>query len=89
MYAPRSYTGDGLLSLHAGIELVRASGRALLLEYSIATPIVDDPGDFYEFATNHFFSIAFHTGRASRPLAVAVAHPLMRADGGARIPSAL
>lgn len=67
MYAPRSYTGDGLLSLHAGIELVRASGRALLLEYSIATPIVDDPGDFYEFATNHFFSIAFHTGRDPGP----------------------
>jgi hypothetical protein len=23
---------------------------------------VNDPGDFYGFATNQFFSIAFHTG---------------------------
>jgi len=61
-YAPRSGTGDGLLMLHAGIELARASGRALMLEYSVDIPVVNDPGDFYGFATNHFFSIAFHTG---------------------------
>ena len=29
-YAGRSYTGDGLLMLHAGVELTRATGRALL-----------------------------------------------------------
>jgi hypothetical protein len=62
-YAPRTGTGDGLLMLHAGIELARASGRAVLLEYTYALPVVDDPGDFYGFGTNQFFSIAFHTGR--------------------------
>ena len=51
--------------LHAGIELTRATGRALLLEYSVGLPVVNDPGDFYGFATNHFFSIAFRTGRGS------------------------
>jgi hypothetical protein len=62
-YAPRTWTGDGLLMLHAGVELARASGRALLLEYTYARPVVDDPGDFYGFGTNQFFSLAFHTGR--------------------------
>ena len=64
-YAPRSGTGDGLLSLHAGVELARASGRALLLEYTYARPVVSDPGDSFEFAVNQFVSIAFHTGRGS------------------------
>jgi len=64
-YAGRSYTGDGLLMLHAGIELTRATGRAFFLEYSVGLPVVHDPGDFYGFATNHFFSIAFRTGRGS------------------------
>jgi hypothetical protein len=62
-YAPRTWTGDGLAMVHLGLELARASGRALLLEYTYARPVVDDPGDFYGFGTNHFFSIAFHTGR--------------------------
>ena len=64
-YAPRSGTGDGLLTLHAGVELARASGRALLLEYTYARPVVSDPGDSYEFAVDQFISIAFHTGRGS------------------------
>jgi hypothetical protein len=62
-YAPRTWTGDGLLMLHAGVELARASGRAVLLEYSYARPVVNDPGDFYGFAANQFFSIGFHGGR--------------------------
>jgi hypothetical protein len=61
-YAPRTGTGDGLLMLHVGVELARASGRALMLEYTYARPVVDDPGDFYGFGTNQFFSLAFHTG---------------------------
>jgi hypothetical protein len=61
-YAGRTGTGDGLLGLHVGLELSRASGLALLLEYSHVRPIVDDPGDFYSFATNQFFSIALRTG---------------------------
>jgi hypothetical protein len=64
-YAGRSYTGDGLLMLRAGIELTRATGRAFFLEYGVGLPVVNDPGDFYGFATNHFFSIAFRTGRGN------------------------
>lgn len=59
--APRSGTGDGVLGLHVGVELAAASGRALLLEYTYARPVVDDPGDNYLFATNQFFMIGFHT----------------------------
>jgi hypothetical protein len=62
-YAARTWTGDGLLMLHAGVELARASGRALFLEYSVGLPVVSDPGDFYGFATNQFISIAFRTGQ--------------------------
>jgi hypothetical protein len=64
-YAGRSYTGDGLLMLHAGLELSRATGRALFLEYSVGVPVVNDPGDHYGFATNQFFSIGMRTGRDS------------------------
>jgi hypothetical protein len=67
-FAPRSGTGDGLLMAHIGLELSRASGRALLLEYAYARPVVNDPGDFYSFTTNHFFSIGLHTGGARGPL---------------------
>jgi hypothetical protein len=66
-YAGRSYTGDGLFMLHAGLELSRATGRALLLEYSVSVPVVNDPGDHYAFATNQFFSIGFRTGRDGFP----------------------
>ena len=66
-YADRWGTGDGLVTLHAGLELARATGRALLLEYSVTLPVVNDPGDSYGFATNHFFSIAFRTGRDGFP----------------------
>jgi hypothetical protein len=62
-YAPRRGTGDGLLTLHAGVELARASGRALLLEYTYARPVVNDPGDSYQFAVSQFVSIGLHTGR--------------------------
>jgi hypothetical protein len=61
-YAARTGTGDGLLMAHVGVELARASGRALLLEYTYARPILDDPGDSYTFTANHFFSIGFHSG---------------------------
>jgi hypothetical protein len=64
-YAARTWTGDGLAVAHLGIELARASGRALFLEYSYARPVVNDPGDFYGFAANQFFSIGFrNVGRS-------------------------
>lgn len=62
-YASRWWTGDGLLMLHAGVELARATGRALLLEYTVTVPAVNDPGDHYGFATNQLFTIGFRTGR--------------------------
>jgi hypothetical protein len=68
--AARRWTGDGLLSAHLGLELRRATGRALLLEYAVARPVVNDPGDSYGFTTNHFFSIGFHTGRSGQPPAL-------------------
>jgi hypothetical protein len=66
-YAARTGTGDGLLMAHLGVELARASGRALLLEYTYARPILDDPGDSYTFTANHFFSIGFHSGGPAAP----------------------
>jgi len=61
-YAPRSWTGDGLVTLSAGVELARASGGALLVGYSYARPVVDDPGDLYKFAVSHVMSIGYRTG---------------------------
>jgi len=53
--------------LHIGVEFSRASGRALLLEYAHARPVVNDPSDFYSFTSNHFFSIGLHTGGTRTP----------------------
>ena len=87
-YAGRSYTGDGLLMLHAGIELTRATGRAFFLEYSVGLPVVNDPGDFYGFATNHFFSIAFRTGRGNLYVEASIPARLPTDPPGARIEGA-
>ncbi|MEO5769931.1 MAG: hypothetical protein ABIS92_16375 [Polyangia bacterium] len=60
--AARSGSGDGVASLHIGVELSRASGRALLLEYGYSRPWgLHDLGDGYSFSPNHLFSIGFHT----------------------------
>jgi hypothetical protein len=67
-YAARTWTGDGVLSFHVGLELAGASGRAFLVEYAYARPVVDDPGDFYKFAVNQFISIGFHTGYGKEPI---------------------
>jgi len=53
--AARAWHGDGLMMLHAGFELGLTPRTALLLEYGYLRPIVEDPGDHYEFATNHLF----------------------------------
>ncbi len=52
-YAARRGTGDGLAMLHAGVQL----GQKVILEYTLAYPLVNDPGDRYAFTTNHLFSI--------------------------------
>jgi len=51
--APRAWHGDGLMMLHVGFEIALTSRSALLLEYGYLRPIVDDPGDRYDFAVNH------------------------------------
>ena len=51
--APRAWHGDGLMMLHIGFEIGAIGRSALLLEYGYLRPIVDDPGDHYDFATNH------------------------------------
>ena len=66
IYADRTVTGDGLVNLHAGLELSTSTGRAVLFEYGYIRPIVNDPGDLYSFTASHLFSIAFRTGRGSR-----------------------
>ena len=58
--APRAWHGDGLMMLHIGFELgffrrANILRSALLLEYGYLRPIVDDPGDHYDFAVNHLF----------------------------------
>ena len=55
--APRAWHGDGLMMLHAGFEL--GSKRRVLLEYGYLRPIVDDPGDHFEFAVNHLILGSF------------------------------
>ncbi len=65
IYPDRTVTGDGVVNLHAGVELVTSTGRAVLFEYGYLRPVVNDPGDFHSFAANHLFSIAFWTGRGS------------------------
>lgn len=66
-YAARTGTGDGVVTVHVGLELATRSRRGVFFEYSYARPVVDDPGDFYQFATNQFFSIAFRSGNSTEP----------------------
>lgn len=58
--APRAWHGDGVMMLHVGCEIgffrrANILRSALLLEYGYLRPIVEDPGDHYEFAANHLF----------------------------------
>lgn len=49
----RDWHGDGVLMLHAGVELGLGQRLRLMLEYGHLRPVVDDPGDSYGFVTNH------------------------------------
>jgi hypothetical protein len=59
-------TGDGLLQLSIGIELVQMSHFAILVEYGHWFPLHDDPGDFYRFLPTNIFGIALRLGRVRR-----------------------
>jgi hypothetical protein len=56
-------TGDGLLQLSIGVELVQTTRFALLAEYGHWFPLNDDPGDFYRFLPTNIFGVAFRVGR--------------------------
>lgn len=51
--APRAWHGDGVMMLHAGFELGFFRRARVLLEYGYLRPTIENPGDRYEFATNH------------------------------------
>jgi opacity protein-like surface antigen len=58
-YADRAGHGDGLLMVTAGLELALTRRFAVLVEYDLWTPVVDDPGDFYAFSDNHMAFVGF------------------------------
>ena len=64
-YTAPTGPGEGLVVVYLGVELRRASGRALLLEYGRLIPAVDDPGHPFTSISSHLFSIGFRTGDGS------------------------
>jgi hypothetical protein len=57
VYAEREGYGDGVARLTVGLEWEVSEGLALLGEYDILMPLVDDPGDNFAFVTNHIVGI--------------------------------
>jgi hypothetical protein len=49
--------GEGWVAVYAGIELRRASGRAVMFESGRVIPVVHDSGHAYWMAPSHLFSI--------------------------------
>lgn len=56
-------TGDGLVQLSLGAELVLSSHVAVLGEYGHWFPVNDDPGDFYRFIPTNIAGVALRIGR--------------------------
>lgn len=56
-YAERAGYGDGVARLSAGVEWEVSKGFALLVEYDLLAPLVDDPGDNFAFVTNHIAGV--------------------------------
>lgn len=59
----RSGTGDGLLQLSLGLELLLSDHVALLGEYGHWFPLNNDPGDFYTFVPTNIAGVALRIGR--------------------------
>ena len=57
IYAKRAGYGDGVGRLTAGIEWEASKGLALLFEYDLILPLIDDPGDNFAFITNHIIGL--------------------------------
>ena len=56
-------SGDGLLQLNLGIELMLSDHVALLGEYGHWFPLNDDPGDFYAFVPTNIVGLALRIGK--------------------------
>jgi hypothetical protein len=59
----RRGTGDGLLQLNLGVELMLSNHVALLGEYGHWFPMNNDPGDFYAFVPTDIVGLALRIGR--------------------------
>ncbi|HKY38714.1 MAG TPA: hypothetical protein VJN18_22380 [Polyangiaceae bacterium] len=62
----KSGTGDGLLQLSLGVELVATRHFAVLAEYGHWFVLHDDPGDFYRFLATNVVGVAMRFGRVRR-----------------------
>lgn len=60
--------GEGWVAAFAGVELRRATGRAVLFEYGRIIPVTHDSGHAYWMAPSNMFSIAFRTGEGPSAL---------------------
>lgn len=58
-YAERAGHGDGVLTVAAGLELALTPTFAIMVEYDLYKPVVDDPGDFFSFVDNHLVLMGF------------------------------
>lgn len=56
-------TGDGLLQMSLGVELLLSEHVALLGEYGHWFPLNNDPGDFYSFIPTNIAGLALRIGR--------------------------
>jgi len=59
----RRGTGDGLLQLNLGVQLIASEHVAFLGEFGHWTPLNDDPGDFYAFVPTNVAGVALRIGR--------------------------
>lgn len=59
-------TGDGVLQMSLGFELVLSRHVAVLAEYGHWFPLYDDPGDYYDFLSTDIVGVALRIGRVRR-----------------------
>jgi hypothetical protein len=59
----RRGTGDGLLQLNLGVELMVSDHLAILGEYGHWFPLNDAPGDFYAFVPTNIAGLALRIGK--------------------------
>ncbi len=69
-YLDRSGTGDQLVTAAVGLQQKLGRHVALLLEYNLWQPVVDDPGDFFSFERSHIviFGVRIRGRIYGRPL---------------------